>query len=201
MTHSNTCVPVGASLAMERGAKAEVTVELERKFGFAETKGQRETRIREEKQQKWRQRLERENLDKLQKELESLRRAEFLTPPQRERKRYVEKAVHDLLSQQLPNPEKPSPAEAQGKPSCASEPTGENDSDDDGEVFGVSIADTFGGATDVGMFVPRSVKVRRVEKTAKTSDCLDSATAAEQEILSAFAKGDDGEFDAFLDSL
>lgn len=69
---------------------------LKRKFGFKETTEDRKKRAEDEKKEKWRKRLQKENVEKLQMEHKSLCVASFLSPPQKERKRLVERMIRDL---------------------------------------------------------------------------------------------------------
>lgn len=177
-------------------------VELKRKFGFKESREDREKRLRDEKQQKWQTKLDRESLEKLQTELYSLERSTFLAPQQKERKRLVERMVSGLLKQKeiADRHDALLAAEAEDtNDGTAQAPLSETDSDDD--IYGVNVADAFTGTTDVEAFVPRTVKSRRIEERQECAkDDTDDRLKAEQDLLTAMGNDDD-DLDGFLDAL
>eukprot|EP00796_Vickermania_ingenoplastis_P010124 gene10124-7088_t len=79
--------------------KADLKPEQKRKFGFKETREERNEREDQEKKDRWKRRLEKENQKKLLLELDSLNRAAFLSPHQRERKCLVERMIRDLAAE------------------------------------------------------------------------------------------------------
>ncbi|GET88451.1 hypothetical protein, conserved [Leishmania tarentolae] len=164
------------------------TADQSRKFGFKETREQYRERKKQEKQLKWTERLSKEDLGKLQIELESLKRARFLAPQQNERKRLVLRMIRELEAAESKEAEKEEPAVVT-TPSVV-----ESDSDDD-----IFLAD--GRMThdeDKRLFIPRSIRRKPEDKKIeKTPHQL--AEEAERELL-ADVQGDE-DIDSFLDSL
>lgn len=161
-----------------------------RRHGFKETKEQYELRRKQEKQLKWDEKLSRESLDKLNKELDSLERATFLAPQQNERKRLVVRMVRDLEARAKPVTE--------AEPVAAKESSPPPDSDSDDDFLFSSSAIT--RDEDKQLFVPRKLRRKEepvVAEAPKTAQ--QTAEDAERELLEA---GDAEEnLDAFLDSL
>lgn len=171
-------------------SNAKSSVDQNRRFGFKETKEQYELRRKQEKQSKWEEKLNRESLDKLRKELDSLERATFLAPQQNERKRLVVRMVRDLEAREKPVTEE--------KPAAAKEKSPPPDSDSDDDFLFSSSAIT--RDEDKQLFIPRKLRKKEepvVAETAKSAQQV--AEEAERELL--VAREDDDEIDAFLDTL
>ncbi|KAK7196756.1 hypothetical protein NESM_000615400 [Novymonas esmeraldas] len=161
-----------------------------RKFGFKESREQYEQRKKQEKQVKWNEKLAKEDLGKLQAELESLDRARFLAPQQNERKRLVLRMIRDMQPAEDREPEVAAPVAARA-PSPA-----ESDSDDD-VLFAKG---TTTNDEHRRLFVPRSIRKKPEEtKPPEEKTAEQMAHEAEKELLAAV--GGDEDVDAFLDSL
>lgn len=159
-----------------------------RKFGFKETREQYQQRKRQEKQLKWTEKLSKEDLGKLQMELESLKRARFLAPQQNERKRLVHRMIRDLEAAENKEPEEETPVVAT-TPSAV-------DSDSDEDIF--FTKGTLTNDEHKRLFIPRSIRKKPEEKKCeKTAQQL--AEEAERELLAAVHNDDD--LDSFLNSL
>ncbi|KAG5479522.1 hypothetical protein LSCM1_04788 [Leishmania martiniquensis] len=160
-----------------------------RKFGFKETREQFQQRKRQERDLKWKEKLSREDLSKLRLELESLSRARFLAPQQNERKRLVHRMIQDLEAISNKEPEKEAPLTA-----STLSPV---DSDSDDDLFlarGTATSDEHRG-----LFVPRSIRRKQVEKKPEKKTPQEIAEEAEKKLLATLQ--DDHDLDSFLDSL
>ncbi|CCW62908.1 unnamed protein product [Phytomonas sp. EM1] len=161
--------------------------ELKRKHGFKESRTERQERLKQEKQLKWVTKLQKEDLGKLERELDSLMRAEFLSPQQKERKRLVEKMVNTL--RKINDDEKVPVTE----PVLSSSPSSVVNED-----FMMIVEDKENEPSDALIFVPRSFKSKRrnVEEIPEST----KAKKAEKLLLEAAAEDDDDQ-EAFFASL
>ncbi|KAG5505836.1 hypothetical protein JKF63_05172 [Porcisia hertigi] len=170
-------------------ATSKGSADQSRKFGLKESREQYQQRRKEEKHLKWTNKLSKEDLGKLQTELDSLNRARFLAPQQNERKRLVQRMIRDLEATENEKSEvMPTVAPTQS--------TVDSDSDDD-LLFS---KDTVTNDEHKRLFVPRSVRRKpeiKPSEEKKSSQRL--AENAEKELLAAVH--DDDNTESFLDSL
>lgn len=185
---------------MSKSDSHVMKADQKRRFGFKETREEREKRLSAEKQLKWHERLAKEDLAKLEKELDSLHRASFLAPQQKERLRLVERMVSDLRalratnSHQNDNAATPTVVEAEKTPVIS-------DSDEDSLLGENGDEGGSGGRVDATVFVPRTL--RRVKRSATRTEKDGSdinAARAESELLAGNTNSTK-EIDSFLESL
>lgn len=164
---------------------AHIKPQQKRKFGFKESREDLKKRLQSEKKEKWRKKLSQEDHGKLSSELKCLCKAVFLSPPQKERKRLVEKMLREM------NSEKQTSIENENeKKMSIHEPEDEEKEDD----FSVVYENFRERRND--FFVPRSL---RKEET-KNKSLKEVAEVAEKEILETCDQ-ESGDLDDFLNNL
>lgn len=156
-----------------------------RKFGFKESREDIKKRLQNEKKEKWKKKISKEDPAKLTIELESFLRASYLSPPQKERKRLVEKMLQEM------NSTKERSDTEENKISFITAPPKEEEKENDLALVYANFSE---GRND--LFIPRSI--RKDEKKQVSGD--DLAKIAEKDILKTY-DNDDGELDDFLNSL
>ncbi|CCW70392.1 unnamed protein product [Phytomonas sp. Hart1] len=167
--------------------KDGVVFELTRKHGFKESRTERKMRLKHEKEEKWGNKLQKEDLSKLAKELDSLVRAKFLSPQQKERKRLVEKMINSLEKKNEDEKEPlQSPVLSSSQSSVFEEDLIFKADDNEKETH------------DALSFLPRCFKSRR--KNVDEIPELSKSQQAEKQLLEAVAADDDDQ-EAFLASL
>ncbi|EPY28092.1 hypothetical protein STCU_05305 [Strigomonas culicis] len=169
-------------------------VNLSRKHGFKETREEREEREKSEKAIKWNAKLDKEDVVKLEKELESLRRATFLTPQQKKRQRLVERLVTDLNRREGINKKNSTINDHDDVPDNSVSVSDYSDDETDTIPLEVFTA----GQRSADVFVPRSVRIRK-EIHLRKPVSVSTAELEEQKILQATRETSDME--DFLDSL
>lgn len=164
---------------------ARTKTEQKRKFGFKESRDDLKKRLQSEKKEKWRKKISQEDHGKLNSELKCLCKAAFLSPPQKERKRLVEKMLREM------NSEKQTPIVSENEKELnILEPEDEKKEDD----FSVVYDNFREGRNDI--FVPRSL---RKEETKKKS-LKEVAEVAERQILET-CDHESGDLDDFFRNL
>ncbi|KAG8346941.1 hypothetical protein TRVL_02245 [Trypanosoma vivax] len=171
----------------------------QRRFGFKSTRKEVLQLRKIEKQHRWDTTLDRCDISRLRGELEELSRASFRAPHQNERKRMIERMLHDIEKRKTSmdnenGSNKPSVDAVADKSSGL--PCGDSDDILLPSRIGISLPVAFAAKSD--HFVPRTV-----QKSCCVSDSVDErrkrAKVEEETLLSIDTVGNT--LDDFFDSL